>query len=87
MKNAIFSLGLFIALTLNSEAQKLDKRIYETNRINNEAAPKIDGLIDDYIWDEADWSQDFTQSRPTEGDPPSQETKFKIIYDDRKFSR
>ncbi len=58
-----------------------EKRIYNTTRISGEA-PKIDGLIDDEIWNAVEWSGDFTQREPSDGIAPSQETAFKILYDD-----
>lgn len=56
------------------------ERVYNTSRIKGEA-PKIDGLIDDKVWDEVSWTGDFTQSKPYEGELPSQETQFKVLYD------
>ncbi len=44
--------------------------------------PSIDGLFDEAIWNEVDWTQDFVQNEPYEGKPPSQETAVKILFDD-----
>jgi len=50
-------------------------------RINPEA-PKIDGILDDEIWHKAPSSGEFLQRDPKEGEPPSEETKVQIGYDD-----
>ncbi|MEE4196332.1 MAG: DUF5916 domain-containing protein [Bacteroidales bacterium] len=56
-------------------------RIYQTQRITGEA-PVIDGLIDDKAWDLVEWSGGFTQRMPDDGAAPSQQTVFKVVYDD-----
>jgi len=41
----------------------------------------IDGLLDDEVWGAVEWSSDFLQIRPYDGDPPTSQTSFKILYD------
>jgi hypothetical protein len=57
------------------------RRVYETSRFEG-SAPKIDGIADEPAWDVVPWAGDFIQWIPANGAPPSQRTKFKIIYDD-----
>ncbi len=46
--------------------------------------PITDGLLDDDCWDTAgEWSGPFTQQEPDEGLPSKQQTRVKILYDDR----
>ncbi|MBC8385270.1 MAG: carbohydrate binding family 9 domain-containing protein [Candidatus Cloacimonetes bacterium] len=45
----------------------------------------IDGKIDDEIWNKVEWSGDFVQRTPYENEKPSQETKLKILYDDKNI--
>ena len=59
------------------------KRIYTTKPILDLGAPKIDGLINDKSWEAVPWASDFIESRPDENTPPSQQTKFKILYDQK----
>lgn len=66
---------------LISEAQV---RVYNTTKLNGEA-PTIDGLISEDIWNIVEWSGDFTQKEPFENQKPSQQTAFKIIYDDNNL--
>ncbi len=58
-----------------------DKKIYYTLRVESNA-PVIDGLLDDPAWQILEWEKDFIQHEPYEGKDPSQETGFKILYDD-----
>ncbi len=67
-------------LPAESEEQ-LPRRIYLGQRVAGEA-PVLDGRLDDPIWDTAEWTGDFVQNEPTEGEPPSQQTRFKVVYDD-----
>ena len=68
----------FFLLPFFIEAQV---RTYNTVRLNGEA-PDIDGLINESVWDAAEWSGDFIQKEPYENAPPSQKTAFKILFDD-----
>ena len=61
-----------------------EQKYYNTNKILDEA-PRIDGLIDEGAWDLVEWSGDFTQISPDDGAAPSQQTAFKILYDDNNL--
>lgn len=43
----------------------------------------LDGLPEEEAWDKVQWGGDFTQWQPHEGKPASQQTSFKILYDER----
>ncbi|AXG69453.1 carbohydrate family 9 binding domain-like protein [Kordia sp. SMS9] len=58
----------------------ISKRIYTTGSVQGEA-PKIDGLLDDESWNSVEWASDFIENRPDENTPPTEQTKFKIMYD------
>lgn len=47
--------------------------------------PLIDGLMNDSCWNAVEWGDKFTQIQPSENKPPSQETAFKILYDDNNL--
>jgi hypothetical protein len=82
--NRIYSLLLFSFLLSASHlyAQSNgEQKSYTTTKVS-ESAPRIDGLIDDAAWETVEWSGDFTQRSPDDGADPSQETAFKILYDD-----
>ena len=84
MKKTQF-LFIFIFLQLGLYAQeskeKIPKRVYTTKSLGEIAAPVIDGVIDDESWNLVEWDGDFIEREPDENTPPSQQTKFKIIYD------
>ncbi len=45
----------------------------------------IDGKLDEAIWEDPglNWSGDFVQRSPNEGQPSSEETRFAILYDQK----
>ncbi len=55
---------------------------YITQRIEG-TAPAIDGKLDDPVWDQVEWGTDFFQRQPDDAAPVSQQTAFKILYDNR----
>jgi hypothetical protein len=55
------------------------KRTYKTALAK--IAPLIDGLENDDCWNQVEWTSNFTQSQPVENKPPSEETAFKMLYD------
>ncbi len=46
------------------------------------AAPTIDGRLDEAVWASAPPVTSFTQRRPNEGEPASQRTEVRFLYDD-----
>ena len=59
-------------------------RTYTTTRLTT-AKPTIDGVLNDACWETGEWSGDFTQLLPKEGAKPSQDTKIKVLYDDKNI--
>lgn len=59
-------------------------RTYTTKRLTT-PKPVIDGKLNDECWKTGEWGGDFTQWIPKEGAKPSQETQFKILYDDKNI--
>lgn len=47
------------------------------------SAPVIDGRLDDDSWAEAQILSGFTQREPTEGQPVSERTEVRIVYDEK----
>jgi len=89
--NVNFKMGVLIVwfslisefLNAQENNQQVPKRVYTTKSINESPPPVIDGLINEDIWDIVAWEGDFIELRPDENTPPAQQTKFKIIYDDK----
>ena len=57
------------------------RRSYVTQRAEP-GPPKIDGNVDEACWDKVEWATDFVQWEPAAGQPPSEQTAFKIVYDE-----
>ena len=54
-------------------------------RMTKPLPPVIDGRLDDPVWEEGEWEGGFIQSEPYEGQAPSQQTAFKILYDGKNI--
>ncbi len=78
MKN-ILTLLAFGLIAL-AAAQDPPKKVY-TAVFCNPAPPLIDGLGDDSVWEEAETGTGFTQNEPHNGEPATETTTFKIVYD------
>lgn len=61
-------------------SREVDKRTYETLRIAGDP-PHIDGRLDETVWETVEWSGEFLERDPSEGGPPSEQTRFKVVYD------
>lgn len=62
----------------------ISKKIYTTKALVDQESPTIDGHINEKCWEIVDWSTDFVEREPDENTAPTEQTKFKIIYD-KKF--
>ncbi len=84
---SIYVLLVSVLFLVNIRAQDstktVQKRIYTTKPLNGSEAPSINGLIEESSWDLVEWSGDFIENQPDENTPPSQQTKFKILYDQK----
>ena len=58
-----------------------NKRVYNSVNIEELPEPKIDGELDDEIWNLGYWQSDFVQQFPHSGKPASEQSYFKILYD------
>ena len=81
---ALFFL-VFLPVVAQETRPVIQKRIYTTNSIVPLLPPEIDGLIDEPCWDKVDWEGEFIEWRPDENTEPSQQTSFKIIYDEKNL--
>ncbi len=81
---ATFFIASLIISTLYAEEEKIERKIYNTKHVNQES-PKIDGVMDEPVWESVEWATGFTQRQPNEGDPATQKTAFKILYDDNNL--
>ncbi|MFC1726447.1 DUF5916 domain-containing protein [candidate division KSB1 bacterium] len=84
MKRLAAFLSLCILFSFNGIFAQTAKKIYRTAKVNPHP-PVIDGLLNDPVWEKVEWGTDFTQRSPNDGEEPSQETAFKILYDDNNL--
>src|SRR4030042_1629735 len=75
----IFSLVCF---SLQGLCQPIlnSKKVCNAYKVKSDA-PVIDGKLDETEWLYLAWINNFIQHEPYEGKEPSQETGFKILYD------
>jgi hypothetical protein len=78
------SICLFIFIcSTGLHAQSIEKKTFQTTFTPN--PPEIDGLMNDSCWNLVEWGGDFVQMEPYENKPPSQQTSFKILYDNNNL--
>ena len=80
--NYLFILCL---IPLTSFSQFDTKKKYNVRTTNE--SPKIDGVLDDKVWNNLDIAKDFTQIRPNNGraERENQKTEVKICYDNKNI--
>ena len=80
MKQIFFICNIFLLQVLVAVSQEIPKRVYPTQPLHTNP-PKIDGILDDACWLGDGWTGDFIQQQPNEGEPATQKTEFRILYD------
>ena len=63
--------------------QDLQKKQYTATHIST--PPVINGVLDDEAWQAGTWAGGFTQNQPYNGQPETQRTEFKILFDDNNL--
>ena len=81
--SAIFLLCSIMAFS--QETTTYEKRIYTTTSVADKEPISIDGVIDDAAWDAVEWTSDFVEFEPDVGTDPTEQTKMKIVYDDKNL--
>lgn len=73
---------IFLLLTFSNIVLSQDKKSLNIQRTVN--APRIDGVLNDVVWETAEIATDFIQFRPEIGTtlPPEERTEIKMTYDD-----
>ncbi len=86
-KTLLFHLFIFLHLSIIAQKteSKIPKRIYTTQNIGSAKAPVINGIIDEDVWDKVEWEGDFIERSPDENTQPAQQTRFKILYDEKNL--
>jgi hypothetical protein len=63
--------------------QDPEKKQYKATQIT--IPPVINGILDDEAWQAGDWAGGFTQNMPYNGQPETEKTEFKILFDDNNL--
>lgn len=61
------------------------KRSYTTSSVEGMEPIKIDGNLDDPSWNVVPWTSGFVEFEPDNNTPPTQQTRMKIVYDDKNL--
>jgi hypothetical protein len=75
----LFVLGGFFIPAFSKQDTTYAKKTYSTSRVN--IPPEIDGWLNDEAWSAVPWEGDFQMHEPYDDRQPTQETRFKIMYD------
>jgi hypothetical protein len=62
-----------------------EKRVYFTASVADKEPIKMDGMLDDIAWDTVEWTTDYVEFEPDNGTSPTEQTKMKIVYDDKNL--
>ena len=79
----VLAFVMYTTLLTFALADDVERRQIVAVRV--ETPPKIDGRLDDPIWEKAQPSEGFTQNKPDRGEPMSQRTVIRILYDDENI--
>jgi len=87
MLRIAFVLCFFIGMTRVTNGQEVPSRHQYTTRkmMATETPPVIDGTFNEPVWETVPWARDFTQHEPHEGIAPSQNSAFKILFDENNI--
>jgi Domain of unknown function (DUF5916)/Carbohydrate family 9 binding domain-like len=80
-----FFFGITSAQEAENSQQTFAKRTYTTTSIGATESPKIDGDLTEAAWDLVDWTSDYVEFEPDNGTEPTEQTKMKILYDEKNL--
>ncbi|MBI5216917.1 MAG: carbohydrate binding family 9 domain-containing protein [Ignavibacteriae bacterium] len=79
MRNSLFLLLLFILVVGTCYTGDNPKSI---RAVRTPSAPNIDGVLSDEVWKLTEPVTDFTQRDPSEGQPATEQTEIRVLYDE-----
>lgn len=78
---ALLSIGfLFSANGILAQSNNNPKKELNVDKINSPI--KIDGVLDEMAWNDAEVAKDFIDNTPNPGAQPLQKTEVRVLYDD-----
>jgi hypothetical protein len=81
VRKGIFLIVVIFISNFTAKSMNNEKRTFEITKVSE--SPKIDGVLDDKVWENMPVANNFFQYEPYNGIEPSQPTEVKIIYDDK----
>ncbi|MGA0041991.1 MAG: DUF5916 domain-containing protein [Flavobacteriaceae bacterium] len=81
-KVALLLIMACLIMSFGFAQNPVPRKTYTTKHMTQNA-PEIDGVLDDKVWNEVEWSGDFVEFEPNENTAPEYQSQFKIIYDDK----
>ncbi|MBI2822716.1 MAG: carbohydrate binding family 9 domain-containing protein [Acidobacteria bacterium] len=75
----LFASSLSLAQEATTESRQHGKK--SLNLMKVEQGPKLDGVLDDKAWQNADVAANFLQKDPSEGAPATEKTEVRMLYD------
>jgi len=84
MKTLLLTILVIFLNLINSLGREVAPSQYQATRLQG-SDPVIDGRLDDQAWNLGEWETGFTQFDPHNGKPPTQQTKFKVLFDDNNL--
>ncbi|GAI73611.1 unnamed protein product [marine sediment metagenome] len=86
LKKNVLKIGfvflLFAILAISSLLVFSQEEIKETFGLKIDESIKVDGFLDEPVWEKASEISDFIQFEPERGKPASLRTTVKILYDE-----
>jgi Carbohydrate family 9 binding domain-like len=77
--------GAFAAQPVSQSTQDSTNYTVKAVRIDSSEAPKIDGDLSDAVWAKAAVLDDFPQMEPNAGQPATERTVLRILYDENNI--
>ena len=68
-----------------ASANNGDPAIKELEALRIDQRISIDGQLDEAIWSTAELASDFVQTKPNTGQPASQRTEVRLLYDNNNL--
>ena len=79
----LMSLVCALGATSPAQAQSQASSVREFRATRTTRPPTIDGQLNEEAWSQAQVMSDFTQIDPDEGQPATERTEVRVLYDDR----
>jgi len=76
-------LGAFVCSFVAAQSDTLEFPQKSMKAVRITEPPKIDGTLDEAVWQQADVATDFIVRQPNPGATPTYRTEIRVIYDDQ----